>query len=450
MLLELKRDIKRFLLPFFLISLMAGAGFYVYVQKSAQQYTAAAVIEYKTTDGTAPDGTEIDTDEITSGEVISKACEELGDTTAADLVRQGIRIEPIVDEKEEALYEAKLEHGEDYKIINTKYKVAFSSGVKEGKDFPRRVLNAVLGAYFNYYGTYHSSVNLASNSIDDISYRGYDYLDTMDTINESLDGTLELLTKRISQNSTYRSAGTGYSFQDLYDEFSYLRNIESPRISAEIIEKKTTKNSDVLVTAYAKKNSDIEITNEVEKERIEKIEKIIDTYVSMMKESGNAKVDMDEKTLQEVFDTHGIDTWNSKADKTTEYDTLLTNYVKAKAGYSVNEIDYAYNQYICDQFKGAPASNANEQKKTERRIEHLMARVNTLYKILGETNEEYNEYLGAQNLSMLTNVSAAQKINTKQYTAMIAGAVFLMEILITAVMIRIRRITTEEANREQP
>ena len=33
---------------------------------------------------------------------------------------------------------------------------------------------------------------------------------------------------------------------------------------------------------------------------------------------------------------------------------------------------------------------------------------------------------------------------------MIAGAVFLMEILITAVMIRIRRITTEEANREQP
>ena len=441
MLLELKRDIRRFLLPFFLISLMAGAGFYVYVQKSAQQYTAAAVIEYKTTDGTAPDGTEIDTDEITSGEVISKACEELGDTTAADLVRQGIRIEPIVDEKEEALYEAKLEHGEDYKIINTKYKVAFSSGVKEGKDFPRRVLNA-------YYGTYHSSVNLASNSIDDISYRGYDYLDTMDTINESLDDTLELLTKRIDQNSTYRSAGTGYSFQDLYDEFSYLRNIESPKISAEIIEKKTTKNSDVLVTAYAKKNTDIEITNEAEKERIEKIEKIIDTYVSMMKESGNAKVDMDEKTLQEVFDTHGIDTWNSKADKTTEYDT--TNYVKAKAGYSVNEIDYAYNQYICDQFKGAPASNAREQKKTEQRIEHLMARVNTLYKILGETNEEYNEYLGAQNLSMLTNVSAAQKINTKQYTAMIAGAVFLMEILITAVMIRIRRITTEEANREQP
>ena len=79
-----------------------------------------------------------------------------------------------------------------------------------------------------------------------------------------------------------------------------------------------------------------------------------------------------------------------------------------------------------------------------------MARVNTLYKILGETNEEYNEYLGAQNLCMLTNVSVAQKINTKQYTAMIAGAVFLMEILITAVMIRIRRITIEEANREQP
>ena len=445
------RDVKRNFLYFTVGAVAAGGIFYTYSEKKAQQYTASALIEYKTTDGNAPDGTAIDTDEITSSEVISRACESIGVEQNADQIRQGIKITAVPDEKEEALYEAKLEHGEEYDMVTKRYLLSFTSDVSKGGEYPGKVLNAVLTEYFRYYGTYHSSVNLAVNSIDDISFRGYDYLETMDTINTAMDDAMELLTKRMDQDSAYRSASTGYSFQDLYEAFSYIRDMESPKISAKILEDRITRDADALVTTYQKKNEDLDIEDGVYGEKIDKIKKIIDTYVDMMKDSGNARIDMDEKTLQEVFDTHGIDSWNSKADKTTEYDRLLNNYVSAETGYQYNLIDKAYNEYVIDRFTDAPAADAAECAETESRIESLMDKVNDLFTKFNATNEEYNEYLGAQNVSMLAGVSVTKKINVKEYTAMVMMAAFLIEILLTAVYIRVTELAQlqEKEDREK-
>lgn len=443
--MDIKRftnDIKKFFLYYLAGSFAAGGAFYAFTQKTAQQYTASAIIEYKTEDGNAPDGTKIDTNEITGSEVIARACESINDIQDADLVRQGITIEPIVDDKTQALYEAKLEHGEEYEIVTTQYLVSFTSDMSRGKDFSRKVLNAVLQQYCSYYGTHHSSVSLAVNNIDDISYRGYDYIETMDAINDSLDNAMTLLSHRIDQNGTYRAASTGYSFQDLYEEFSYIRNIESPKISAEILHDKVTRDAESLVTVYEKKNEDLKTSNTVDKNKLTKIKKIIDNYVAMMKESGNAKVEMDDKTLQEVFDTHGIDTWNSKADKTSEYDRLLTNYIQAKINCDYNDIEYAYNQYVIDSFSTANNAPEKAQKRVESEIETLLQHANRMFTRFNETNEEYNEYLGAQNVSMLTNVSVAEKMNVKQYTVIVMGAIFALEILLTAMGIRLQELAS--------
>lgn len=448
LLLEMKKKIKTYLVYYIVIALFIGGGYYMYANMKGQKYTATAVIQFETTDGTAPDGTEIDTDEITSSEVISNAVSSLGDAISADQIREGISVDPIVDEKEEALYEAKLDHGEEYDIINTKYKVTFSCDASNGKDYPRRVLNAVLQAYFTYYGTYHSSVNLATNSIKDIDYRGYDYLETVDTLNESIDEAMDLLAKRMDQNSEYRSTLTGYSFQDIYNEFNYIRNEESPNISAEILSNRVSKDADVLITTYKKKNTDIETQNSVEKDKIKKIEVIIDNYVNMMKQSGNASIEMDEKTLQAVFDSQGSQAWNNSADKTTEYDDLLTNYVNAETGYSTNEIEYAYNKYVIDTFSKGETAGEVEQEAVEGKIREMADQVNNLLKLFNDTNDEYNEYLGAKNLSMLTNVSVSESINVKQYTLMVTFAALLIEIVLTAVKIRANEIINVEAREE--
>lgn len=432
-----------------LISVAAGCTFYMYVEKKAQQYVATAIIEYNTEDGNAPDGTEIDTTEITSSEVISRACEDIGENVSADQIRSGISIDSIVDSEEQALYEAKLEHGEEYEIIKKRYKITFSAENGSTKSFPRKVLNAVLQEYFDYYGKYHSSVNGAVNDVDNLNTSGsYDYIEMMDIINNSLDSAMETLSSRVLSNSSFRSSTTGYTFQDLYDEISYLRNTKSPIISAQILSQKATKDAGVLVATYEKKNSDLDIESDGSKEKAERLEEIIDTYVSMMKNSGNANLD-DEDIIQDVSDTHGVDTWNSKADKTTEYDTLLTNWITATSGYKRNEIEYAYNEYIINLYSDVKDSNEVESIETD--INDLLTEINSWFNEINQTMNDYNAVLGAENVSMLTNVTISEKISGKSYSVMIMMAAFIGSLIVLALVMRIQEMLEmpEESANEQ-
>lgn len=434
--------VKQKFIPLCILSIAAGAMFYVYVEKKAQQFVASAIIEYDTEDATAPDGTEIDTDEIISSEVISKACADIGENISADGIRSGISITPIVDSEEEALYESKLEHGEEYEIKNNRYKITYSAETGSSKTLPRKVLNAVLEEYFDYYGKYHASVNGVVNDIDDLNVRGnYDYIEIMDIINNSLDAALDILSSRISSNNSFRSSSSGYTFQDLYSELSYLRNTESPIISAQILQQKATKDKSVLIAAYKKKNADLDIDSNTSKERAEDLEEIMDTYVSMMKEAGSANLDTDH-IIQDVSDEHGVDVWNSKADKTTEYDTLMTDWVKITSGYKKNEVEYAYNQYIIDTFADADETNTVEAIETE--IDTLLEEANMWFGQMNLTMNDYNAVLGAQNVSMLTNVTISEKIPGKTYSIMIVMAVFAALMIALALLLRIQEILGKE------
>lgn len=434
--------VKQKFIPLCILSIAAGAMFYVYVEKKAQQFVASAIIEYDTEDATAPDGTEIDTDEIISSEVISKACADIGENISADSIRSGISITPIVDAEEEALYESKLEHGEEYEIKNNRYKITYSAETGSSKNLPRKVLNAVLEEYFDYYGKYHSSVNGVVNDIDDLNVRGnYDYIEIMDIINNSLDAALDILSNRISSNNSFRSSSSGYTFQDLYSELSYLRNTESPIISAQILQQKATKDKSVLVAAYKKKNADLDIDSNTSKERAEDLEEIMDTYASMMKEAGSANLDTDH-IIQDVSDEHGVDVWNSKADKTTEYDTLMTDWVKITSGYKKNEVEYAYNQYIIDTFADADETNTVEAIETE--IDTLLEEANMWFGQMNLTMNDYNAVLGAQNVSMLTNVTISEKIPGKTYSIMIVMAVFAALMIALALLLRVHEILGKE------
>lgn len=412
----------------------SGGMFSMFAEKKMQSYTANVLIEYKNAEeGYAPDGTEIDVSEITSSKVVSDACKELGIADNVDSVRNSIWVNAVVDEEEEAMYLAKLERAEEYEIISTRYMLGFSSDVSYGKEYPRKVLNAVLQSYFNYFGENHSSQEAGVNNIGDIYLKSYDYIEMMDLVDSSLDSVLSTLNSKISSNDTFRSTKTGYSFSDLYSEFSYLRNIESPKITADILKGKVTKDKEVLLTKYQKRNADLDIemgTSEVE---VEKIIEIIDSYVGMMSSSDNTDIDKDY-ILQEVYED---DRYNGVSDKTTEYDQLLMNYVASKTGYEYNKIDYAYNEYILSVFENALESSTEEQEEIYDRVVTLVEKINDLYELLRETNNEYNEYLGASNVAVLSNVTVSEKISVKKYTVLFTFAVFMMEIVAVVVLHRL-------------
>ena len=335
-----------------------------------------------------------------------------------DDIRNSITITSIITDEQQQIFDAKVTQGEDASLIATRYMVTFNSGVASGKDYPRAMLNEILDVYSAYYGETHVNSARSPNGVNDIYDKGYDYIEMMDVIDESLTATLQTLNGKISGDSTFRSSVTGYSFSDLYREYELLQNIEVPKITAQILAGKITKNRDILLAKYRNRNNDLSIENSASEQEVEKIMGVIDSYVQMMSDSGNTNI-TSEYILSDIYDdTQGG--LYSKTDQTTSYDKLFIRYVQDRTGYTANEIDAAYNQYILDTFSDAQEESSEEdQQAVTQAIRSLVEKINTLYADMEETTDEYNEYLGAANISVLSSVGVTEKISINKFTMMI-------------------------------
>lgn len=418
-------------------SFLTGFLFHTFAKQNLQEYTAATVIEYtngKAEQGLAPDNTKIDPTEIYASNIIIQAMNELElDFTdiSVDELRSGIRVEPIVTEEERLTKESKIEKGEEYEQSPTRYLVTFSSDISRGKEFPRRILNQVLQEYFTYYGENHVNTSAGSNNINDIYEKGYDYLEMAELIEDSLAGTIKLLADKVEVNGSFRSSRTGYSFSDLRSEFSFIRNVEIAQLTADILYHKVTKNRDVLISKYSNRKNDLSIANDTYAYQTDKIREIIASYEDAMKRF-EQEYDTDDNSgivynniLPQVYEDYRKQesedgtTWEP-VDRTTEYDQLLMEYTEKRTRYEYNSIDSDYAQYVIDVFRNAPAESSEVlQNETMERIQVLVDKINVLYQNLYETNDEYNDYLGAQNVAVLASVGVAEKFPLKLFTAMV-------------------------------
>lgn len=421
---QILRYLKRFKFLIAIGSVLAGLLFYYIASNRMQSYTASTVIEYTNqgaSDGLTPDGSKIDTSEIYGSYIISKVIQNLEidpSTANMDNIRNSISITPIITDEQQQIFDAKVTLGEDASLIATRYMITFSSGVAGGKNYPRMMLNEILDVYTAYYGETHVNSARSANSVNDLYEKSYDYIEMMDVIDDSLTDTLETLDGKMSGDSTFRSSVTGYSFSDLFREYELLQNIEVPKITAMILAGKVTKDRDILLNKYRNRNNDLTIENNTSELEIQKIIGIIDSYVQMMSDSDNTNI-TSEYILQDIYDdTQGG--LYSKTDQTTSYDKLLIRYVADRTGYTANEIDAAYNQFIIDTFTDAPLqSPQDEQNEVTAVIRNLVERINTLHSIMESTNDEYNEYLGAANISVLSSVGVTEKISISKFTMLI-------------------------------
>ena len=422
---QILRYLKQFKFLIAIGSIVAGLLFYYVANNKLQSYTASTVIEYTNAEaeqGLAPDGTKIDTSEIYGSYIISRVIQNLGidpSTANMDSIRRSISITSIITDEQQQIFDGKVNQGEDASLIATRYMITFTSGVDHNKDYPRTMLNEILDVYSAYYGETHVNSARSANGVNDIYSKGYDYIEMMDVIDDSITTTLGTLDGKISGDSKFRSSSTGSSFSDLFWEYQLLQNIQVPKITAEILANKVTKNRDVLLNKYRNRNNNLAIENNASEEETQKILGVIDSYVDMMNGSGNTNI-TSEYILQDVYDDTDEDPNKTKADQTTSYDKLLTRYVEDRTGSTANEIDAAYNQYILDTFQDAPEKSPQDQQEhVESEIRALVDKINQLYADMGLTTDEYNEYLGAANISVLSSVGVTEKVSVTKFTLMI-------------------------------
>ena len=489
--------IRKFQIPIVIFSLLAGiAGFLILVRM--QTYTASAIIRYandSAEDGLAPDGTRIDTTEIYSSKVISQVFSRLGldyATYNIDDFRSRVAVTPVMTEKEQAMEVAALNSGTELETGQpTEYQVTFTAVRGDSGDleiFARQFLDEMLDVYIASYGESHINYDSpAINDISGLSSQNYDYLEQAEILRDSISNACNALDGRInSDTEAFRSTATGYSFSDLRREFALLRDVEISNLYAWILGNRVTENHDGLVAKYENRIQNYGLENDESQENIAAIQEIIDTYVKMMRESGNTNI-----TYEYILDQLHDDLYTMEGesggepekafDQTVEYDALLSGFITENTDYASALVDIAYCQYILDVYNGLVRDNsdvmvqmpeeavametellpdngnipetdestmdgaivteaaANQavqtaeeaplpiiyesspelQAEAQRRIDELTAKLNSLYEILRETNNEFNEYMGAANINMMAGIAVSPLIKIGRYVALI-------------------------------
>src|SRR5699024_5237862 len=100
----------------------------------------------------------------------------------------------------------------------------------------------------------------------------YDYINCIEMIEESVDDITSFLASKRNMYPNFRSAETGYSFEDLQQRYEYISNNNIPELYAIVFGQRLTKNHEALVKNYQNRldNSIMEINNlddHIEKER---------------------------------------------------------------------------------------------------------------------------------------------------------------------------------------
>ena len=434
--LQFMKFLKK-ILPLIIVCCVLATYAVYYKLNQANTFVASEVIHYNdplTELGQTPTGDKLDVNEIKSSAVVSKVVSRLGLTGiySVDSLISRITITPLPDEDKLAQKEAKLKEGESYVYEPSTYIVSFTATSGEGSIFARTILDEILDIYFAEYSQKYVNVAPAKNTIDNIEKGNYDYIEMVELIDTGIDETLNTLYQRIAQNPYYRGTKTGVSFSDLAEEFNYLRQVTLAGLFAKIHNYQVTKNKTVLVSDYMTRIDDNNISAATEQNIVDDTVAIIEAYVAKMRESGNTNIDS-EFILDSITEAKDD---NPNDDQTVTYDQLIYNWRNHSESREHLIIDTAYSQYMINIFTECTGACKNQECLTspltctqlsaddydavkaeiEAGIKTLVADLSELYILTMETNDEYNHYLGASYISVLSSASVKASVNVGLYT----------------------------------
>ena len=393
------RYLKRWWPLIALMSILAGAFFMRYASNN-QAYTAQAVIKYTydaASEGLTPNGEPLDVSEIFSSTVVKEAIERLGYSVNVDTIRSGGTVTGITPADVQTRQDALAEKGEEVEeYYPTEYVVKLTVGSSRSAEFARLMLDEILSCYFASFGEKYVDYSTIPNNAENVLAGGYDYIEQAEILSNSVDEIIAQLGSRQSAAPDFTSSRTGLSVSDLFDEYSYIQSVRIPYL----------------------------LISGTDGDKVASVKEVIESYGNKNKEgslyyAGTNGTDTNGQNgfvlgdVYEEYDANG----NIK-DRTTVYDTLISDYVMLLNRKSDSLIDAAYCQYIIDTFSKAPDATENTAEaraSVEEEISALQTRLDDLYQVLLVTMEEYNEYMGAVNVGVLSTTAVSARVNVKLY-----------------------------------
>ena len=420
-----------------LMSFCAGVFFMRYATNN-QVYSAQSIIKYtyaKAEEGKTPNGADLDVSEIFSSTVVKEAIENLGLSTNVDRIRSGGTVTGIIPDDVQTTQEAKMEKGEDVEEYHpTEYVVALSVSSSYSTEYARTMLDEILSCYFASFGEKYVDYSTIPNNAAALDGQNYDYIEQAEILNNAVDEITSSLGSCQSAHPEFVSSTTGLSLADLFDEYTYVSDVEIPYLFSEILGGRLTQNREVLLKKYQDRYNSYIMDGNVDSEKVAAVLEVIQSYGDKNRDGSlyyqgtdSASGNSGGFVLGDVYEE------DNDVDRTTVYDDLISDYVMILNRQSNNTIDAAYCQYIINTFQDAPAGDtaANQaftQQSVEEEISALQSRLNSLYEPLSLTMKEYNEYCGAVNLGILSSTTVSEKINVKLYILLGVAVFFVLGI----------------------
>ena len=387
------KKLRKYLLIWIVIAVVFCAASFGYAALTTSTNKAAltALIGFSYSGiekGLDPNGRDYDVNIIKSPAYIEAALTELGmDVNKLENIREGITFHGIIPKnavQRLTVFSDVLNSNGGVsaaeKVLETTYfptqfKVTFnynSTGLSDSDAV--EVFNTLLENYKNsFYETYGYNSSLG-NAVTVIDYNDYDYAETIDVFDNSLD-TLSKYVKQLSSEdkTRFRSSITGYTFGDLYEAIDTIKTINLDKLSSYISVNNITKDKDEAlayceyrIKELSRRKSQYEEEIKFYNESIAKYEKN-QTIILGTSNEGNVQSTVSSEQYDAMFED-----MNNTAVSLAQVKQNINYYKERQEALKSNKI-----------------GSTDKIEKVETDISKLNDKVNNLINLVSETSEDY-------------------------------------------------------------
>ena len=445
---QLTRYLRRWWWVIAVLSFLSGVVFYLVIS-SRQTYKAQTMIEFTNNgaaDGLYPSGDKIDVEEIKSSAVIWNALESVNRTDSVDVIRRRISISAVISDQDSSIQVAKWNKGEEYEFFPVQYIISYESGRSENASDARRMLEAIVDNYVSAFSSKYLVIPEVPNSVESLRNLNYDYIEWAEILDDFINTDRNYLSTMKEEDSMFRSSQTGYSFQDLYNEYNLIHTVYLPSLYSLILENHITKDPKLLISRYQYREDQNNLAIKNYEEALAVVEAMLEAYSDKNQETINflwgtgesSEGDSSTKgpgstnVLDMVYKPENISDLNT-------YDSVLNRYIKLRSDLEQKVSDNEYCHYVVSAFleNGEEAmgeANAEDVMQINSIVAFIEARLRILDEIMSISTSEYIKKEAMKNIKVLSTVNVTATVNVKLYTALIVVVFFIFGVTVAVVV----------------
>ena len=445
---QLSRYIRKWWWLIAVLSVMSGVVFY-YAVSSNQTYKAQTLIEFtnpEAKDGLYPSGDAIDVQEIKSSAVIWNALDSIDRNDSVDSVRKRTSISAVISSEDAARQKAQWERGNKYDFFPTEYIVSYESAKHESSSNARKVVEAIVDSFVSAFSTKYMSVSQVPNNVESLKNLNYDYIEWAEIIDGFITSDLQYLTDIINSGINFRSSASGYTFQDLYNEYNLLYTVYLPSLYSTILKNHVTSDPDLLISRYQYRKNQNNLAIQNYREALQVSKSMLQTYEKKNEETmlyhwGSDTTDTG--FLQSSGNNYVVRSVYKPSEAATKeistYDSVLNRYVLLGSEIEDRLIDNEYCDYVTSAFQDENHNtirtvNHKAVEEVEGLIDFIEGKLRDLDKQMNITASENIQIEAMKNIKVRSTVNVKETVNVKLYTVLIVVVFFIFGVTLAVVL----------------